>query len=97
VNFNSDGQRHPLLNSVSICTLVSGLASFVLGLVIRNIPTAGLVPAIASAATGLTAMLAGLCAQMVSATRAQRALIVWGIASGFIGFALGLAHGGFPH
>jgi hypothetical protein len=95
VNLNSDGQRHPLLNSVSIFTLVAGLVSFALGLVIRNVPSAGPGTAIAAAATGLVAMLVGLCAQMMSATREERVLIVTGITAGFVGFALGLAHGGF--
>lgn len=40
-------------------------------------------------------MLVGLCAQMMSATREERALIVTGIIGGFVGFALGLANGGF--
>ena len=96
VSLNSDGQPHPLLNAVTIFTLIIGLASFVLGLVIRNVPGAsGLGWAITTAATGLAAMLVGLITQMLSATREQRVLIVTGIIAGFIGFALGLAHGGF--
>ncbi len=96
VSLNSDGRPHPLLNALTIFTLVVGLASFVLGLVIRNVPGAsGLGWAIATAATGLSAMLIGLFTQMVSATREQRILIVTGIIAGFVGLALGLAHGGF--
>jgi hypothetical protein len=91
----SASQRHPLLNSVNIFTLVIGLVSFALGLVIRNVPGASLGTAIATTATGLVAMLVGLCAQMMSATREERVLIVTGIIGGFVGFALGLAHGGF--
>jgi hypothetical protein len=55
----------------------------------------GLGWAIASAGTGLAAMLVGLYTQMISATREQRVLIVGGIIAGFVGFALGIAHGGF--
>jgi uncharacterized membrane protein HdeD (DUF308 family) len=95
VTLNSDGQPHPLLNAVAIFTLVIGLVSFVLGLVIRNTPSAGLGMAITTAATGLVALLGGLYAQMISATREQRVLIVAGIIAGFVGLALGLAHGGF--
>ncbi len=95
VSLNSDGRPHPLLNALSIFTLLVGLASFVLGLVVRNTESAGLGWAIATAASGLAAMLVGLYAQMMSATREQRVLIVTGIIAGFVGLALGLAHGGF--
>ncbi len=96
VTLNSDGQPHPLLNAFTIFTLIVGLVSFVLGLVIRNVPsTDSLGMAIATAATGLAALLVGLFTQMMSATREQRVLIVTGIIAGFVGLALGLAHGGF--
>jgi hypothetical protein len=96
VSLNSDGRPHPVVNALTIFVLVIGLVSFVLGLVIRNVSGAsGLGWAITSAATGLAAMLVGLYTQMISATREQRVLIVGGIIAGFVGFALGLAHGGF--
>lgn len=96
VSLNSDGQPHPLLNAFTIFTLIVGLASFVLGLVIRNIPSTDSVGmAITTAVTGLVSMLVGLFAQMMSATREQRVLIVAGMIAGFVGLALGLAHGGF--
>jgi hypothetical protein len=96
VSLNSDGRPHPVVNGLTIFVLVIGLASFVLGLVIRNVPGAsGLGWAIASAGTGLAAILIGLFTQMISATREQRVLIVGGIIAGFVGFALGIAHGGF--
>ena len=95
ITLNSDGQPHPVLNALSIFTLVVGLVSFVLGLVVRNAPLTGLGWAIVTAATGLAALLVGLYTQMISATREQRVLIVTGIIAGFVGLALGLAHGGF--
>lgn len=95
VTLNSDGQPHPVLNAFSTFTLLVGLVSFVLGLVIRNVPGSGLGLAITTAVTGLVALLVGLVTQMVSATREQRVLIVAGIIAGFVGLALGLAHGGF--
>jgi hypothetical protein len=95
ISLNSDGQPHPVLNALTIFTLVAGLGSFVLGLVVRNLSSAGLGWAIATAASGLAAMLIGLYTQMISATREQRVLIVTGIIAGFVGMALGLAHGGF--
>jgi hypothetical protein len=50
---------------------------------------------IIATATGLVSCLVGLYAQMVSATRNQRVLIVTGIIAGFVGLALGLSRGGF--
>lgn len=95
VTLNSDGQPHPLINALAIFTLVVGLVSFVLGLVIRNAPSVdSLGMAILTAVTGLVSMLVGLYAQMISATREQRVIIVTGIIAGFVGLALGLAHGG---
>ena len=95
VTLNSDGQPHPVLNPISIFTLLDGLVSFILGLILRNIPSAGLGLAITTAVTGLVALVLGLIAQMLSATREQRVLLVAGMIAGFVGLALGLAHGGF--
>ena len=87
---NSDGQPHPVQNILTIVTLVVGLVSFVLGLVIRNTHTGAAVIIIATA-TGLVSCLIGLYAQMISATREQRVLIVTGIIAGFVGLAIGLS------
>ena len=96
VTLNSDGQPHLLVNILTIFTLVVGLASFVLGLIIRNVPSAdSKAMALTAAVTGLVCLLVGLYAQMISATREQRVLIVTGLIAGFVGLALGLAHGGF--
>ncbi len=92
---NTDGQRHPVQNAMTIFTLVAGLISFVLGMIVRNVPSAGHAVHIIATATGLAAMLVGLYTQMVSATRNQRVLIVTGIIAGFVGLALGLSKGGF--
>ena len=92
---NSDGQRHTALNVMTIFTLVDGLVSFVLGLFIRNAPSAASGWHIIATATGLSAILVGLYAQMISATREQRVLIVTGMIAGFVGLALGLSRGGF--
>ena len=95
LTLNSDGQRHPLLNVAAFFTLIVGLVSFALGLLLRTGPNSMHAWAIVAAATGLAAMLVGLVAQMMSATREERVIIVAGIIAGFIGLALGLAHGGF--
>jgi ammonia channel protein AmtB len=96
ITLNSDGQSHPLINVLAFFTLIVGLVSFVLGLVIRNVSGADTTAmAIVTATTGLVAMLVGLYTQMISATREERVIIVTGIIAGFVGLALGLAHGGF--
>jgi uncharacterized membrane protein HdeD (DUF308 family) len=96
ITLNSDGRSHPLVNALAIVTLVLGLLSFVLGLVIRNVPSAdSTAMAILTGVTGLVSLVVGLYAQMISATREERIVIVTGIIAGFVGLALGLAHGGF--
>ena len=96
MTLNSDGQPHLLVNILTIFTLVVGLVSFVLGLIIRNVPSAdSKAMALTAAVTGLVCLLVGLYAQMISATREQRVLIVIGLTAGFVGLALGLGYGGF--
>jgi hypothetical protein len=92
---NSDGQPHPVENVLAVAILVIGLTSFVLGIVLRNVTGAGSGLRVAATATGLIALAVGLYAQMVSATREQRVLIVGGIIAGFVGLAIGLGQGGF--
>ena len=91
---NSDGQPHRTLNILAIFTLVVGLVSFVLGMIIRNAHT-GAAVIVTATVTGLVACLVGLYTQMISATREQRIVIVTGIIAGFVGLALGLSRGGF--
>jgi hypothetical protein len=95
LNLNSDGRPHPLLNAVSFFTLIVGLVSFALGLFIRTGPSGGHAWAVVAAITGLAGLLIGLVAQMMSATREERVIIVTGMIAAFVGLALGLAHGGF--
>jgi hypothetical protein len=92
---NSDGQPHPVENIMTVFTVLVGLASFVLGLIARNVPTSGAAVHISATTTGLISLLVGLYAQMVSATRPQRVLIVTGMIAGFVGLAIGLSRGGF--
>ncbi len=91
---NSDGQPHPVENILTVVTLIVGLVSFVLGMIVRNAHT-GAAVIITATATGLVACLVGLYVQMISATRQQRILIVTGIIAGFVGLAIGLSKGGF--
>jgi len=87
VTLNSDGQPHRLENGLAIFTLIAGLVTFALGFVVRL--------HVFVSAFGLATLLIGLYAQMISATRAERVIIVTGLIAGFVGFALGLGHGGF--
>jgi ammonia channel protein AmtB len=91
---NTDGRPHPVQNILTVFTLVVGLVSFVLGMIVRNAHTGPAVH-ITATATGLVACLVGLYVQMISSTRNQRVLIVTGIIAGFVGLAIGLSKGGF--
>jgi len=95
LNLNSDGQPHPLLNAVSFFVLIVGLLSFALGLFLRTGPSGEHAWAVIASVTGLAGLLIGLVAQMMSATREERVIIVTGIIAAFVGLCLGLAHGGF--
>ena len=90
----TDGRPHPLLNVASVFTLVVGVAAFILGMVLRYVTSTHAI-ALTAAITGLASLLVGLYAQMMSATRGERILLVTGMILGFVGLALGLAHGGF--
>lgn len=94
LTLNSDGRPHPLENILAVSVMAAGIASFVLGLIVRDDTAAGSAMSAAATATGLYGLVVGLYAQMVSATREERVVIVTGIIAGFVGLALGLAHGG---
>jgi hypothetical protein len=87
LTLNSDGRRHPLLNAVAFLVLACGVAAFILGLYHSE----HFIPSV----LGIIAFGVGLVAQMMSATREQRILIVAGLVAGFVGMGLGIAHGGF--
>ena len=84
---NTDGKRHPWVNAAAAYTVIAGLASFVIGMVSRA--------HLAGTVLGLTGFFIGLFGQMMSATRAERIVIVFGIVASFVGMGLGFAHGGF--
>lgn len=84
---NTDGRRHPLENVLTITTLVLGLIAFITGLIVSA--------HVVASWTGALGFGIGLIAQYLSATTAERSLIVVGIVASFVGTALGIAHGGF--
>lgn len=87
LSLNGDGERHPVENSLAVFTLIAGLAAFAIGWFVKlHLPATVL---------GGVALLVGLYAQLISATRAERVIIVTGLVAAFVGTALGFAHGGF--
>ena len=86
LTLNSDGQRHPVENGLSVFTLITGLIVFAVGWVVHLHMLA--------AVLGIVSLLVGLYAQMISVTREERMIIVTGLVAAFVGTALGFAHGG---
>jgi len=87
LTLNSDGKSHPRENALAVFTLVTGLITFAVGWVVSLRALASIL--------GIVSLLVGLYAQMISATRAERMIIVTGLVAAFVGTALGFAHGGF--
>jgi hypothetical protein len=87
VTLNSDGKRHPLLNSLTAFTFVAGVAAFVTGWIVTM--------HFAATVIGMAGFAVGLYAQMMSETREERIIIVTGLVAAFVGMGLGIAHGGF--
>jgi hypothetical protein len=87
VTLNSDGQPHPLENTLAVVTFVTGIAAFALGFVVaQHLPAVIL---------GLVALFVGMYVQLISATREERIIIMTGVVAAFVGAGLGFAHGGF--
>jgi hypothetical protein len=87
VSLNSDGHRHPMLNVMTAVTFIAGVAALVCGAIVSlHLP---------ATVIGLVGFAVGLYAQMLSATREERILIVAGLIAAFVGMGLGIAHGGF--
>jgi hypothetical protein len=87
LTLNSDGRRHPVLNVLTVFTFCAGVVAFAFGIMVRF--------HFEAAVLGIVAFGLGLIAQMMSATREQRVLIVAGLIAAFVGLGLGIAHGGF--
>jgi hypothetical protein len=87
LTLSADGERHPLQDSLAIFTLITGLVSFATGWAVSLHMVAS--------TTGIASLVVGLYAQMISATRLERMVIVTGLVAAFVGAALGIAHGGF--
>ena len=83
---NTDGRRHPMANTLAVLAgclaLVSAVSAWY--------PSTHL----AGSWTGAFGLLAGLWAQMISATTAERWINVSAMIISGVGFLFGLAHGG---
>lgn len=95
LTLSPEGSRSMALAVMAAVTIVTGLVSFVLGMIVRNSPSSAAALHVTATVTGGVSMLLGLYAQMISTTRNQRIVIVTGMIAGFVGACLGLAHGGF--
>jgi len=93
LTLNDDGQRHPVENSLSVFTLVGGLVACILGFLAYQ-DVSGAWTHVGATWLGLIVLVVGLPAQLYSATRSERMLIVTGLVAAFVGVSLGLAHGG---
>jgi len=87
LTLNSDGQRHPVLNAMTVFAFVGGVVAFASGLIVRAHAVATIL--------GILAFAIGLLTQLNSATREERVLAMAGIIAAFVGMGLGIAHGGF--
>lgn len=83
---NSDGKPHPLENSLAAVTVLLGAVAFV----------TGFFPGLNVMASwvGLVGIVAGAWGQFISATTAERFLLIIGLGAAGVGFYLGMAHGG---
>jgi hypothetical protein len=93
--FPPNGAATRAVTAAAVVTILLGLVSFVLGMVVRNVH--GTTPAlhVIATVTGALSLVIGLYFQMISGTRNERILIVTGMIAGFVGACLGLAAGGF--
>ncbi|SFD21863.1 hypothetical protein [Streptomyces aidingensis] len=83
---NTDGRPHPRENALAVVTLVLGAVALAFGFV----------PALNMVASwvGLAGIVTGGWGQMVSATTAERFVVVIGLGGAGLGFYLGMANGG---
>ncbi|MGD3105288.1 hypothetical protein [Streptomyces sp. YGL11-2] len=83
---NSDGQSHPVENTLAVTTLVLGVIAVLAALS----PSLHLV----SSWVGLIGIGTGLWGQFISSTTGERFLLIIGLGAAALGFYIGLAHGG---
>jgi hypothetical protein len=83
---NTDGKTHPVQNSLAVLTAVLGAIALV-SCFFDNLH-------LLSSWSGLAGICTGLWGQYVSATTAERFVLVIALGASAVGFGIGLAHGG---
>ncbi len=84
--FATDGQPHPLQDTLMAVTLVLGALAFVSAM-FHNLH-------LLSSWTGLVGILTGGYGQYISVTTRERFVLIIGLGASAVGFFLGMAHGG---
>ncbi len=84
---NTDGQRHPLANTLTTLTVVLAVVT----LISAFNPSRHVV----GSWVGMLGAIVGFAAQMISATTAERAVNVTAIGAAIVGWGLNMANGGF--
>ncbi|MDT3396300.1 hypothetical protein RKE29_06545 [Streptomyces sp. B1866] len=83
---DTDGRPHPVEDSLAVLTLLLGAVAFGTSLADHLYLT--------SSWTGLVGVLTGAWGQLISATTAERFVLIIGMGAAAVGFYLGMAHGG---
>jgi hypothetical protein len=92
--FPPGGTGTKVVTTAAVVTVLLGLVSFVLGMVVRNVHSTTPALHVIATVTGALSIVIGLYFQMISGTRNERIIIVTGMIAGFVGACLGLAGGG---
>jgi hypothetical protein len=87
LKIDGEGRGHPLIDIAAVYSVMAGLAAFIIGM-LDGSPMAGSI-------LGITGFIIGLVGQMLSVTRIERIVLVFGIVASFIGAGIAFAHGGF--
>ena len=95
LSMHGTGASTMIVTGAAALTLLLGLVSFVLGMIVRNMHGAPSAFHVIALVTGGLSFVIGMFFQMISGTRNERIIIVTGMIAGFVGAALGLAAGGF--
>ncbi|MFG1805379.1 hypothetical protein [Streptomyces sp. NPDC049040] len=86
LTFNTDGRTHPLVNTLAVVTLIlGGIAA--ISSIFNSLH-------LLSSWTGLIGIFTGGYGQFISATTAQRFVLIIGLGASAVGFFIGAAHGG---
>jgi len=87
LSLNTDGRRHPLANTGTSLTVILG-AIAILSAFDSDLH-------VLSSWAGMAGTVIGFYAQFISETRAERFVNVIFIGAAFVGWGIGMAHGGF--